>query len=122
VFEFSRKLQTVEIFSPRRGPDGELAGLEHEIVLYDPEAFVQPLRMIQVHVKIGEIEEVDPFIYARCMQTIFPVDGRPASRTPGTVIEYTVPDIYGRPWAEIWEKHFESGMKRPGADSMFEFR
>jgi hypothetical protein len=121
VFEFSRQLQTIEIFSPRRGPNGELAGLQHEIVFYDPEAFVQPLRLIQVHVKTGELRDVPPFIYARCMQTIFPIDGRPVPRSPGSVIEYTVPDFYGRPWAEIWEKNFEGGMKRPGQDSMFEF-
>ena len=35
VFEFSGQMQTVEIFSPRRGPNGELAGIEHEIVFYD---------------------------------------------------------------------------------------
>ena len=81
VFEFSGKLQTIEIFSPRRDPDGKLAGIQHEIVLYDPEAFVQPLRLIQVHVKTGNLGEVDPFIYARCMQTIFPIDGRPKPRS-----------------------------------------
>jgi hypothetical protein len=122
VFEFSDKLQTIEIFSPRRGPAGELAGIQHEIVLYDPDAFVQPLRLVQVHIRTGNITEVDPFIYARCMQTIFPVDGRPQPRSPGSSIEYTVPDFYGRPWAEIWEKHFEKGMKRPEQDSMFEFK
>ncbi len=53
VFEFSGQLQTIEIFSPRRDPNGELAGIEHEIVLYDPEAFVQPLRLIQVHIRTG---------------------------------------------------------------------
>jgi hypothetical protein len=121
VFEFSGKMQTVEIFSPRRGPGGELAGIEHEIVFYDPEAFVQPLRSIQVHIRTGNLGEVDPFIYARCIQTIFPINGRPSPNSPGTTIQYTVPDIYGRPWAQIWEQHFEKGMKRPASDSIFEF-
>ena len=48
VFEFSRQMQTIEIFSPRRDPAGNLAGIEHEIVFYDPEAFAQPLRLVQV--------------------------------------------------------------------------
>ena len=122
VFEFSGKLQTVEIFSPRRDADGKLAGIQHEIVLYDPDAFVQPLRLIQVHVKTGNLGEVDPFIYARCMQTIFPIDGRPKPRPPGSTIQYTVPDIYGRPWADIWENYFEQGMKRPEPGSIFEFK
>jgi hypothetical protein len=121
VFEFSGKLQTVEIFSPRLAPDGKLAGIQHEIVLYDPEAFVQPLRIIQVHIRTGDLDKVDPFIYARCMQTIFPVEGRAKPVSPGTTIPYTVPDLYGRPWAEIWEKHFEKGMKRPAREGLFDF-
>lgn len=122
VFEFSGKLQTIEIFSPRRGPAGELAGIQHETVFYDSEAFVQPLRLVQVHIRTGNLGEVDPFIYARCMQTIFPVEGRPQPRSPGSAIEYTVPDFYGRPWAALWEKHFEQGMKRPEQGSIFEFK
>ena len=121
MFEFSGKLQTIEIFSPRLAPDGKLAGIEHEIVLYDPEAFVQPLRLVQVHIRTGGLDEVTPFIYARCMQTIFPVGGRPQPVSPGTTIQYTVPDIYGRPWAEIWEQYFEKGMKRPKEAGIFEF-
>jgi hypothetical protein len=121
VFEFSRRMQTVEIFSPRRAPDGALAGIEHEIVFYDAEALAQPLRLIQVHIKTGELEDVDPFIYARCIQTIFPVDGRPRPLSPGVTIEYTVPDMYGRPWAQIWERYFEDGMQRPDNESIFDF-
>jgi len=121
VFEFSGKLETIEIFSPRLAPDGKLAGLEHEAVFYDPEAFLQPLRLVQVHIRTGDLEKVDPFIYARCMQTIFPVDGRPQPVSPGTTIPYTVPDLYGRPWAAIWEQHFEKGMQRPADEGIFEF-
>ena len=121
VFEFSGQMQTVEIFSPRRSPSGELAGIEHEIVLYDEDALAQPLRLIQVHIKTAELEDVDPFIYARCIQTIFPVDGRPQPLSPGATIEYTVPDIYGRPWAQIWERYFEDGMERPRDESIFDF-
>ena len=90
-------------------------------MFYDNEALAQPLRLIQVHIKTGELEEVDPFIYARCIQTIFPVDGRPKPLSPGTTIEYTVPDIYGRPWAQIWERYLEDGMQRPADDALFDF-
>ena len=121
VFEHSGQMQTVEIFSPRFDPAGELAGIEHEIVFYDPEAMAEPLRLIQVHIKTGELDEVDPFIYGRCIQTIFPVNGRPQPLSPGVTIEYTVPDMYGRPWAQIWERYFEEGMERPEDKSMFEF-
>jgi hypothetical protein len=122
VFEHSAKMQTVEIFSPRLDGAGQLAGIEHETILYDPEALAEPVRIIQVHTKIGEIEEVDPFVYTRCIQTIFPVDGRPQPVSPGTTIDYTVPDMFGRPWAQMWERYFEQGMHRPAADeSIFEF-
>jgi hypothetical protein len=121
VFEFSGKLQTVEIFTPRRDPAGALAGLEHEIIFYDPEAFVQPLRLVQVHIKTGEIEDVAPFIYGRCIQTIYPVDGRAQPVSPGEVIDFKVPDMYGRPWAQIWEQYFEEGMQRPEGESLFDF-
>jgi hypothetical protein len=122
VFEFSGKMQTIEIFSPRRSPAGELAGIEHEIVFYDPEAFVEPLRLVQVHIRTGALADADPFIYARCIQTIFPVDGRPMPQSPGTTIPYTVPDMYGRPWAQIWERYFEKDMKPPAGGPDFEFK
>ena len=121
VFEFSRQMQTVEIFSPRRDSGGKHGGIEHEIILYDPEALAQPLRLVQVHIKTGELADVDPFIYGRCIQTIFPVDGRPQPLSPGVTIDYTVPDMYGRPWAQIWERYFEQGMERPEDDSIFDF-
>lgn len=122
VFEHSGQMQTIEIFSPRRDPAGALAGIEHEIIFYDPEAFVQPLRLVQVHIKTGELTEVAPFIYTRCIQTIFPVDGRAQPVSPGQVIDFRVPDMYGRPWAQIWERYFEQDMQRPRNESIFDFQ
>jgi hypothetical protein len=50
------------------------------------------------------------------------VNGRLEAVTPGTVIQYRIPDWYDRPWAKIWEEYFEQGMKRPEADeSLFDF-
>jgi hypothetical protein len=121
VFEHSRLMQTVEIFSARRDVAGTLGGLEHEIILYDPEALAEPLRLIQVHIKTGDLEAVDPFIYVRCIQTIFPLEGRPQPVSPGATIDYTVPDMFGRPWAQIWEQYFEEGMERPEEESIFVF-
>jgi hypothetical protein len=43
--------------------------------------------------------------------------------TPGTVIQYRIPDWYDRPWARIWEEYFEQGMQRPKpAEDIFEFK
>jgi len=29
--------------------------------------------------------------------------------------------MYGRPWAQLWEKYFEQGMKRPDETDIFDF-
>ena len=29
--------------------------------------------------------------------------------------------MYGRPWAQIWEKYWEQGMERPEGDDIFNF-
>jgi hypothetical protein len=58
--------------------------------------------------------EDDPYI--ECVQTIFPEEGWATPKSPDDVIEYEVPDIYGRPWAHIWEKYFEQGMEKPEDD------
>jgi hypothetical protein len=39
--------------------------------------------------------------------------------SPGQTFEYRVPDIFGRPWAEIWERYHEEGMQRPREESLF---
>ena len=39
-----------------------------------------------------------------------PDQRRPVGRR---AIEYKIPDMYGRPWAEIWEEYFQQGMDRP---------
>jgi hypothetical protein len=115
--EHSNALQTVEIYTPRRNDDGDLVGIRHEAVLYDPEVFVEPVRIVQYWEKAGELNEGDPYVYLRCAQTIFPINGRPTPLSPGTVITYTVPDLYQRPWAQIWEQYFEQGMTRPDTET-----
>ena len=42
--------------------------------------------------------------------------------SPGTIIQYEVPDMYGRPWAQIWEKYFEQGMQKPQSEDIFTFK
>jgi general stress protein 26 len=33
-----------------------------------------------------------------------------------------MPDMYGRPWAKIWEQYFEQGMSKPDAtEDLFNF-
>jgi hypothetical protein len=49
------------------------------------------------------------------------VKGRATPIPPGSVIEYKVPDMYGRPWAAIWEEYYEQGMQRPRDEDIFSF-
>ena len=113
-WEYSNQMQLIEIWTPRRFADGKFAGLEHETIFYDPEAFVQPVRDIRFFSRRGDFRDAPPIHHDHCNQTIFVgEDGRGTQVPPGTTINYTVRDLYDRPWARIWEQYFEKGMKRP---------
>jgi hypothetical protein len=66
-------------------------------------------------------EQGDPYVFIDCVQTIFPINGKSTPVSPGAVFQYEVPDIYGRPWAQIWEKYWEQGMEKPENDDIFSF-
>jgi hypothetical protein len=121
-FEFSNKMQTVEVYSPRRDANGKFLGLNHEAIFYDPEALVQPIRIVRNLTKVSDFDQGEPRPFIECIQTLFPINGRAVPVTPGTDIQYTVPDMYGRPWAKIWERYFEQGMSRPKEDDIFDFK
>ena len=112
-FEFSSGLQSIEIYTPRTDEAGMLIGLTQETVLYDDEAFAAPLRIVQRLDRLGDADEGDPFPIIECVPQSFPVDGHTTPMSPGQTVQYTVPDIYGRPWAQIWERYHEKGMARP---------
>ncbi len=118
-FEFSNKFQTIEIYTPRNDSSGDFIGLKHEIVLYDDEAFAEPLRIVHYLDKTRELNEGDPLVYMECIPQSFPVDGVTTPMSPGQTFEYRVPDIYGRPWAQIWERYHEEGMERPRERGLF---
>jgi hypothetical protein len=112
-FEFSSRLQSIEIYTPRRDGSGALIGVKQEVVLYDPDAFVEPVRIVQHLDKTADLNEGDPFPIMECIPQTFPVDGHATPMSPGQTFEYTLPDIFGRPWAQIWERDHEKGMQRP---------
>lgn len=120
-WEYSSKLQTVEIFTPRLDGQRQLVGLEHETVFYDPEGLVQPVRSVRFLPRLGSLNDVPPNNLTHCNQTIFSVNGRPTPAAPGTVIQYRVEDLYGRPWAAVWEEYFEQKMQRPKREDIFDF-
>jgi hypothetical protein len=123
AFENSGEMQSIEIYTPLHDASGKFTGLNHEAVLYDPEALVEPIRIVQRMDKRADFAdaEVNPIPFIECIQTIFPVDGTATSVAPGSVIEYEVPDMYGRPWAQIWEKYWEQDMKKPEENDIFDF-
>jgi hypothetical protein len=122
AFEFSSKMQTVEIYTPVRDANGKVVTLNHEAVFYDPEALVEPIRIVRNLTKVNTLREGDPYAYIECIQTLYTVNGMATPVTPGTVIQYRVPDMFDRPWAQIWQDNFEKGMSRPAeSEDIFNF-
>lgn len=121
--EFSNRLQSIESYTPRRNAaTGALIGLRHEVVLYDEDALVEPVRIVHYLDRLSGHDTGDPFPINECVPTIFPIDGHSTPVTPGQTFEFKLPDIYGRPWAEIWENYHESGMERPQSEDIFDFQ
>ena len=119
--EYSNKLQTIEIYTPNRNAAGKFIGLRHEAIFYDPEALVQPIRIVRNLIKESDFDEGAPFVYTQCLQTIYPIKGVATPVAPPRIIEYEVLDMYNRPWAQIWEKYWEKGMQRPVPEDNFTF-
>jgi hypothetical protein len=119
--EFSSRLQTIEIYTPNRDAAGNVIGLNHEGIFYDPEALVEPIRIVRNLQRISGFDEGDPFQFIECLPQMYPIAGRATPVSPGTVVEYEAPDMYGRPWAQIWQQHHETGMERPDGDDIFSF-
>jgi hypothetical protein len=122
AFEFSNLMQTIEIYTPIKDEDGKFLGLNHEAIFYDPEALVQPIRIVRNLMKQGSFRDQPPYVFVECTQTIFPIEGRATPVSPGDVIEYEVPNMYDRPWAHIWEEYFEQNMQRPEEEDIFNFQ
>jgi hypothetical protein len=115
--EFSSELEAIEVFTR-----DEARNLHLEITLYDPAAFVVPLRVDALYTYLDGPESERRYQWKECQQTLFNVNGRLEAVVPGTVLQYRVPDWFDRPWAKVWEEYFEAGMTRPEADeSIFEF-
>ncbi len=109
--EFSSELEAIEVFTR-----DEQRNIHLEITLYDPLAFVAPLRLEAIYTYLEGPESEMRYQWKECQQALWNVNGRLQPVAPGTVIDYRVPDWYDRPWAKIWEEYFEEGMQRPEPD------
>ena len=123
AFEFSSSMQSIEIYTPNQDDNGNFTGLNHEAILYDPEALTEPVRIVRNLNKVNDYQDAEalPYNAIECIQTIYPVDGQATPVSPGTVIDYRVPDMYGRPWAEIWDRYYEQGMEKAEEEDIFSF-
>ena len=83
-FEFSNKMQTIEIYQSRYDSDGNFIGINHEAIFYDPEALLQPVRIVRDLTKLSSFREGDPIVFTECIPTIFPINGRAEPISPGT--------------------------------------
>ncbi len=119
--EFSNQLQTIEIYTPNRDAAGRLIGLNHEGIFYDPEALAEPVRIVRNLQRLSGLDTGDPFTFIECLPQFYPVNGRATPTSPGDVVELEVPDMFGRPWGQIWEEYHEAGMERPADDDIFSF-
>jgi hypothetical protein len=116
MFEFSNKIETVETYKPIYDASHHFIGLDHEAVWYDPEAFVQPLRVHDRFVRRAEAgDPAARFTFIECLSNIKNVNGRPVQITKG---DPDFIDYYGRPWAQNWEKWFEQGWEKPDDDAV----
>jgi hypothetical protein len=120
-FEYSNKMQTIEIYSPYRDASGKFLGLNHEAIFYDEDALVEPIRIVRNLNKLGDLTEGPPYIYIDCVQTIYPINGKATPVTPGATFEFEQLDMYGRPWGYLWEKYYEQHMERPTEEDIFSF-
>jgi len=118
--EYSSDFEAIEVYT--RDPEGNL---HLEVTMYDPVAFVAPLRLDVIYTYLAGPASDLRYQWKECQQTLFNIDGRLQPVRAGTSIEYVVPDWYDRPWARVWEEYFEDGMQRPIAEDqedLFDFR
>jgi hypothetical protein len=111
MFEWSGRMETVEVMTPMRDASGKFIGIQDEAVLYDPEALVQPVRIVDRFLRQATPDDPNRrYTYIECLSNIKNVNGRPVQLTPD---DPRFVDYYGRPWAKDWEKYFEKGWDKP---------
>jgi hypothetical protein len=114
LFEYSNKMETIEIITPRQDANGAFAGLTIETVFYDPEAFVAPLRSTMRWNRTQRLDSPNlRHTFIECLSNIVNIDGKPTQLSPN---DERYVDYYGRPWAKNWEKHFEKGWEKPDTE------
>ena len=116
MFEFSNRFEAVETFKPVYDAHHHFMGLDTEAVWYDPDAFVQPLRVKDRYLRRAKAGDPDArYTFIECLSNIKNVGGRPKQLTAD---DPNYVDYYGRPWAKNWEKWFEQGWDKPSSEQV----
>jgi hypothetical protein len=114
MFEYSDKMEIVEIITPVKDNDGTFRGLSAETIFYDPDAFVAPLRSTMRWNRTQKLDSPNlRHTFVECLSNVANTNGRPGQLTPA---DDRFIDYYGRPWAKNWEKYFEKGWDKPNTD------
>ena len=116
-WEWSDSLESIEILTPVRDAGGKFIGLDWEAVLYDSEALAEPVRILWHRNYQQGWDTAERLGWVECTRPLYPVNGFATQVAPGQVIEYQVPDMFDRPWAQIWEEYFEKNMERPNGNT-----
>ena len=110
MFEYSNEMQVIEVIRPNANGTELIV----EATFYDPEAFTRPLHTVTPWTLQNRLDDAETrFTWSECPTSgvvINGPNGRPTQLIPG---DERYVDYYGRPWAQVWEKHFEQGWKRP---------
>jgi hypothetical protein len=110
MFEYSGKLQIVEVFRP--SADGKVITVE--ATFYDPEAFTRPLHIVTPWELVNRLDDPEArFTVVECRVQSTIVNGPDGRPTQLTFVDDGYIDYFGRPWAQNWEKHFEQGWEKP---------
>ena len=114
LFEFSNKMETIEIYTPRKDAAGAVTGINIETIFYDPDAFVAPLRSTMLWNRREKLDSPNlRHTFVECLSNVVNVNGKPGQLGPN---DDRYIDYYGRPWAKNWEKNFEKGWDKPDTD------
>jgi hypothetical protein len=111
MMEYSDKFEVVETFKPAYDENHKFVGLDEEAILYDSDAFVQPLKVSFRYIRRATPENTDlRYTYIECKGNLRNVDGRAAQLTKS---DPRFVDYYGRPWAQLWNNYYEKDWTKP---------
>ena len=84
LFEFSNNMEAVETFKPMYDAEHHFIGLDHEVVWYDPDSLVQPVRLRDRFLRRAVAGDPNArFSFIECLSNIKNVNGRPVQLTKG---------------------------------------